>query len=1266
MTTAPVHMIGQSIVDLVIHSADYRDVQEEAADLFKSTLSQSVNRLFDEVNDGSLNAYFFQRVHIDLGTIDRRDFSKEFEKRLLEQLRRSLHAIRQQKPKETPHPDTGKVTVRSEQDNRFELLTHFLLKGFLPWQSTVRSDQSLEQLFATCISDEPLRIAQFLFSQGASDALVKRIVFQFSEELVYSLIGILAPAEAAFIIAYLGKLKMGQRRRQFVKKSPQNFEKVRLRVTLLYLLDRRDSYFNRKEFVRSTLHSVAQHYNITYEEVLKWFMAVLDEENELRDSKSELATIIREIGEPVPAPVDGGTDPPKPIPSASRSFFNRTIFTEGDSVIVLLRNDNETRRFINVPGQSLNATILEFLSSNSNITCDLSKVVVLYEEGLQVTGIPGENRLSIAQLAGIFRQYIERGYMGSRRLFGRRDRARHLFSTWLGHYPHQFKQLLRVLVAGIEHENDTSRRTAKLQRALFLFFGDKAPGMVRVTSELLALSAHHAIRLRGSYFRQFVILKGLQYTGQTSETAYRKYLMTAVAREFCLSENELEAFARYGRTSWKTLSNSQQVQFGLESNSPFLFRPVAETLRRMAENARAGTKIDAIQLAGPPGQQNKTLQPQWPDKNGCSLNEHLSAIEFYLVFSSLPWWYGHDIVMLRGQLQVLLARKDKQLLALILKHRTNRCFVDSLIQECIISGGDRFVPVLTGLEPALLLQFYGEIDNFLKGVHVPAGNIAFRFFDALLAVIIEGKSFEIRRSDFLSKLFRPLINEKTNSRKRVEKLLVRLMVFGRLQNSAGYVGSDGLNIGRLSQVISPAAISLDYPAHGFADDFFLHLERQESFTRLLASFFHLEYKVPDDTIAILLGGQLGHMILNQYSGRLCEPYNDLQHILSDMKVSQPIHASWIEELSANLGKESSIKLLVKQLAYSKNARRSAWLLRGLLRKKRISFLQYARLSEEEITGSIGILLMHDDTALSFVRDTETVFTAIAKPAGTQSSLFWPLVLDYTLKRSAFNQKTLLYTLLNNFSQAGKVPFYQLVADAISFLQSPAYTGRRQPLLQLLFSMADDKKIAQVLNKKEAPIKLVNAKETAKPVITKKPPAEKRIFAPMLEDGESVYINNAGLVLIYPFIKRLFDILSYTDKNVFKTGEETTRAIQLLQFVAAGFENAGEQYLFFNKILCGADPLLPLETTVELTSGEKEAAESLLSNVINSWPAMKNASIDGLRGSYLLRDGRLKASEESWKLVVENKPYDILLNQLPWGFGTIKLPWMPKPVFVQWR
>jgi hypothetical protein len=88
--------------------------------------------------------------------------------------------------------------------------------------------------------------------------------------------------------------------------------------------------------------------------------------------------------------------------------------------------------------------------------------------------------------------------------------------------------------------------------------------------------------------------------------------------------------------------------------------------------------------------------------------------------------------------------------------------------------------------------------------------------------------------------------------------------------------------------------------------------------------------------------------------------------------------------------------------------------------------------------------------------------------------------------------------------------------------------------------------------------------------------------------------------------------------------------------------------------------------MELTESETDEAEALLKAVIRYWEALRNTGINGLRGEFLLRFGKLSVrSDGDWLLQVEAKTVDILLNQLPWGISMIKLPWMQKMLWVEW-
>jgi hypothetical protein len=167
----------------------------------------------------------------------------------------------------------------------------------------------------------------------------------------------------------------------------------------------------------------------------------------------------------------------------------------------------------------------------------------------------------------------------------------------------------------------------------------------------------------------------------------------------------------------------------------------------------------------------------------------------------------------------------------------------------------------------------------------------------------------------------------------------------------------------------------------------------------------------------------------------------------------------------------------------------------------------------------------------------------------------------------------------------------------------------------------------------------------------------------LELREGIYIDNAGLVLLHPFLPQFFEALGVASEDKILKPD---RALCLLHYLATGQAVAPEYELILPKILCNAPLEAPVESNVELTTDELEEAGALLEAVIRHWEVLRNTSPDGLRGTFLLRPGKIRLRDDGdWSLQVESKSFDILLDQLPWGISMIKLPWMEKMLWVEW-
>ncbi|MGY6521117.1 MAG: contractile injection system tape measure protein [Mongoliitalea sp.] len=161
----------------------------------------------------------------------------------------------------------------------------------------------------------------------------------------------------------------------------------------------------------------------------------------------------------------------------------------------------------------------------------------------------------------------------------------------------------------------------------------------------------------------------------------------------------------------------------------------------------------------------------------------------------------------------------------------------------------------------------------------------------------------------------------------------------------------------------------------------------------------------------------------------------------------------------------------------------------------------------------------------------------------------------------------------------------------------------------------------------------------------------------------LYVPNAGLVIIHPFIRQYFKTLGYLDEALQMIEFSKDKAVQALHFLGSGKYEVMENQLILEKLLCGLPANYPVERFGELDTQVKDEADSLLKAIIQHWQRLKSTSPDGLREMFIHRDGKLELDKP--RLIVERKAQDLLMDSLPWGISVIKLPWMRDTLFVNW-
>ena len=165
----------------------------------------------------------------------------------------------------------------------------------------------------------------------------------------------------------------------------------------------------------------------------------------------------------------------------------------------------------------------------------------------------------------------------------------------------------------------------------------------------------------------------------------------------------------------------------------------------------------------------------------------------------------------------------------------------------------------------------------------------------------------------------------------------------------------------------------------------------------------------------------------------------------------------------------------------------------------------------------------------------------------------------------------------------------------------------------------------------------------------------------------IHVNDAGIILLHPFLTAYFSQLGLIDKEKrFKSVEDQKRAVHLLKYLSGDEATHYSHRLVLEKIMCGFPPDFPMEHEFQITEEERQESEAMIASLCQYWRPLNGTSMKGLQHSFLLRHGTIEQSDDAWIIRVEGSAIDILLENLPWEISTILLPWMEPMILVEWQ
>ena len=168
------------------------------------------------------------------------------------------------------------------------------------------------------------------------------------------------------------------------------------------------------------------------------------------------------------------------------------------------------------------------------------------------------------------------------------------------------------------------------------------------------------------------------------------------------------------------------------------------------------------------------------------------------------------------------------------------------------------------------------------------------------------------------------------------------------------------------------------------------------------------------------------------------------------------------------------------------------------------------------------------------------------------------------------------------------------------------------------------------------------------------------------ETDAIVVQNAGLIILWPYFFRLFDKCGLLIDRKFKDETSLQKGIILTQYLVTGSLEIHENELVLNKILCGAEQRTPVDVKLNIDEVELQICDSLLKGVLQNWQKLNNSSVETLRQTFLIREGILTPNELDYDLDIVKETFDVLLETIPWNISIIQTTFMKNRIIVDWK
>lgn len=1266
------HIIQQQVLDISFPiRSEAHQLQNRISELFNSRINREIATLFDRLIPAERHLQI-DNLTVDAGTLPLHWRDDELEELVLSALEREIlqllalpYTLPQANEPE-PHFQTSNKT------NYIAFLEYFLLTGTLPWWATGDVMADPVKVFYRLLNEDKESLKELILNTGRFAHVRRRLVYQFAPEIIKSVITILEPDQADFIFDYHTDTVKIQRQKNVVKTESSELEKELWLFILTYLFADRGTTFNRKAFVKAAIGQMAQHYNLKYLELLALFSEVLANAEINLKTSSYLPVIIKElryeefihINQHPPADNENSVSDDRVQPALQDLNIIRYFLVFGSLPwwAEPCHPDQLSAIFIrlikSVP-QSLN----EMVTTVGKLQDVRKRIIVYFDEEIYtelVTVIEPAN-------ADLIIDYADEMY------------SLQVKNSIIKADSKEFKSVLWELIFGFL----LAERGSVFNANSFLEFNIRKIAQVYHIryADLLAFiiqgvtQAHKAESKHVQFFQMLTGLltnliqaeekaTGVFVPGDGSEDSVpidQPGKLKGQAGEDesdrveqILLRNILLHWLTYGAMPWWAAG--------------YRHRQIDELFEKLIAEV-PDVALALLKFAGQADHTRQRMIYQLPEQTLAKLfallpsGEPISGLVSQLLqlfgnafINANPHQVNHDL--------------EKQLFLIWWNINIARNYTGADISEFIIAAIDHIADYTGQKAEILFLQTresvrsssrndrynqliikaldgarHHNINQMRKRYH-SSGSLAYLTAADIILTYLSVRNKEPLHSDVLEEAV---------------QLLQFFLTHKRLPSRLNHIS--GLHV--------------------------------DAFLKQLMVMLYYEH--PEALIALLRTGNHHHearMHLHDLFITKANAGEVAVARLLDSLLEQDILKFIKDESPGSLITEADLVAYVKDRFLRSGSPEAAEPLKTLLEHVSVAgYLAYQLADKDvyQLMDKAGQASGWRSETIDFAKELQHFFQSLITDSlererlgalfrefnllliGGHYSFSQPEgYLVHLLKFIASRRCVLIKTLSALVADAGKHTFNlstgmsALLPEIIEQLQTNSHDIDRQRSWQQS-NNADDEAVMQNIYNKPSEKHLREEMQSIKKELGEDQDRESltNTEKDSTMNGESIYIQNAGLVLLQPFFATYFKRLGMLEGNDFIDLKARLRAVHLLQYLVAGIEKHPEQELPLNKILCNVPLQEAVPMEVVLTEQEKQVSAQLLHAVINNWDKLKNTSIEGLRASFLQRTGVLTWKGDSWNLRVEQRGYDVLLQTLPWNISMIKTSWMTNFLYVEW-